>query len=51
VKWRFFPLRDDVAAGILKQTGHRAVIAEFLTPQAAKNLRLRERRKIFEAQA
>ena len=51
MKWRFYPLREDVAAGILKQSGHRAVVAEFLTPEAAKNLRLRERRMIFETQA
>ena len=42
MKWCYYPLRDDIAAGILKQSGHRAVIAEFLTPEAAKSLRLRE---------
>jgi hypothetical protein len=46
MKWCYYPLRDDISAGILKRSGCRAVIAEFLTPQEAKNLRLRELKRI-----
>lgn len=41
VKWRFHPICGDIAAGILTQSGRKPVVAEFLTLQAAKSLRLR----------
>jgi hypothetical protein len=43
MSWRFYPLEGFPRLGILRPSGHsKPVVAEFLTPQAAKALQQRK---------
>lgn len=42
MSWRFYPLADDLCAGVLERTGHRGPVPRFvaiyLSPEEAKAL-------------